>query len=63
MVMKQKSTVEKEEKKRRVTVGKLKLSRETVKDLTGGEQKEIKGGRGGRDYDTKLVGCTPTAGC
>ncbi len=60
MVTKKKSTGEKEEKKGRVKVGKLKLNRETVTDLTGGEQKKIKGGAGGRDYQTKaLVSCTP----
>jgi hypothetical protein len=31
-------------KKGRVKVGKLKLNKETVKDLTGGEGKRIKGG-------------------
>jgi hypothetical protein len=32
------------EKKGKVKVGKLRLNKETVKDLTGGEQKQIKGG-------------------
>lgn len=32
------------QKKGRVKVGKLKLNKETVKDLTGGKQKQIKGG-------------------
>jgi hypothetical protein len=32
-----------EEQKGRVKVGKLKLNRETVKDLTGGKQKQIRG--------------------
>jgi len=31
-------------KKGRVNVGKLKLNKETVKDLTGGEGKQVKGG-------------------
>ncbi len=31
-------------KKGKVTIGKLKLNRETVKDLTGGEERQIKGG-------------------
>ncbi len=44
MVTKKKSTSEKEEKKGRVKVGKLKLNRETVKDLTGREQQRVKGG-------------------
>jgi hypothetical protein len=33
------------EKRGKVKVGKLKLNKETVKDLTGGEQKQLKGGR------------------
>ena len=33
------------EKKGKVKVGKLKLNKETVKDLTAGHQKHIKGGR------------------
>ena len=33
-----------EEPQGRVKVGKLKLDRETVKNLTGAERKEIKGG-------------------
>ena len=33
------------EKKRKVKVGELKLNKETVKDLTGGQQKQIKGGK------------------
>jgi hypothetical protein len=32
------------EKKGKVKVGKLKLKKETVKDLTGDEQKRVKGG-------------------
>ena len=32
------------QKKSRVKVGKLKLNKETVKDLTGGKQKQVKGG-------------------
>ena len=37
-------TGEKEEKKGRVKVGKLKVNKETVKDLTGKEAKQVKGG-------------------
>jgi natural product precursor len=36
---------EKEEKKGRVKVGKLKLNKETVKDLTNSEAKRVKGGQ------------------
>ncbi len=35
-------------KKGKVKVGKLKLERETVKDLSGSERKQIKGGALGR---------------
>ncbi len=52
-------------KKGRVKVGKLKLNKETVKDLSGDRQKKIKGGflpRGGDD--TKLIGtCTILIAC
>lgn len=41
MVTKSKKTAA---KKGRVKVGKLKLNKETVKDLTGRERKKIKGG-------------------
>ena len=44
MVTKRKSTSEKEMKKGRVKVGKLKFNKETVKDLVGNEGKQIKGG-------------------
>lgn len=44
MVTKRKSTSEKEMKKGRVKVGKLKFNKETVKDLVGNEGKQIRGG-------------------
>ena len=44
MVTKKKSTGEKEEKKGRLKVGQLKLKKETVKDLTGREARQVKGG-------------------
>ena len=44
MVTKRNSTSEKEVKKGRVKVGKLKFNKETVKDLVGNERKQIKGG-------------------
>ena len=44
MVTKRKSTSEKEVKKGRVKVGKLKFNKETVKNLVGKEEKQIKGG-------------------
>lgn len=46
MVEKKKSIGEKEEKKGRVQVGKLKLNKETVKDLPGSEAGRIRGGAG-----------------
>ena len=43
MVTKKKSTGEKEAKRGRIEVGKLKLNKETVKDLTTGEKKKVRG--------------------
>ncbi|HEV2764437.1 MAG TPA: hypothetical protein VGV38_15770 [Pyrinomonadaceae bacterium] len=37
-------TTDKADKKGRVRLGKLELNRETVRDLTGDEQRRIKGG-------------------
>jgi hypothetical protein len=45
MVTKKKSTSTKAGKKGRVKVGKLKLNKETVKDLTGSQLKKLQGGR------------------
>ena len=47
MVTKKKSKGEKEAKKGRVKVGKLKLNKETVKDLTPSKTKQVGGGLGG----------------
>jgi hypothetical protein len=44
MVTKSKKKNTSEARKSRVKVGKLQLNRETVKDLTGSKQKQIKGG-------------------
>jgi len=46
-----------EEPQGRVKVGKLKLDRETVKNLTGAEQKEIKGGARPRGSDVGSCHC------
>jgi hypothetical protein len=59
---------EKEAKKGRVKVGKLKLDRETIKDLTGDEARRIKGGMGGRSgtcVDVRSGTCVDarTGGC
>lgn len=53
------------EKKGRVKVGKLKLNRETVKDLTSNQKKKVRGGLIRRDGDeTKLLGtCTFVRAC
>ncbi len=48
---KKQNTSKKEEKKGRVKVDKLKLNKETVKNLTHSEQKQAKGGvRGGEQW-------------
>ncbi len=44
MVIKKKSSSGTAEKKRRAKVGKLKLNKETVKNLSSKEQKQLKGG-------------------
>lgn len=45
-----------EEKRNRVKVGKLKLNKETIRDLTSEESKQIKGGT-----DPGLIGLTIAA--
>jgi len=45
MVAKNKNQAEKEVKSR-IKVGKLQLKKETIRDLTPGKQKQIKGGKG-----------------
>ena len=47
MVTKKNSKRSKVGEKGRVDVGKLKLNKETVKNLTGREAKDVKGGFGG----------------
>jgi len=42
---KKQTTVEKEQKRGRVKVGKLKLNKETVKDLNNAESKKVRGGQ------------------
>jgi hypothetical protein len=44
MVTKKRSASTKEAKKGRVKVGKLKLNKETVKNLTDKDQRQLKGG-------------------
>lgn len=54
---------EKEQKKSRVKVGKLKLNKETVKDLTGSDEKKVKGGMLPPTRRTPWVSCGQTCGC
>lgn len=51
MVTKKKST-----QKRRVKVGKLKLKKETVKDLSRGEGTKVKGGKEGGSAWCDIIG-------
>ena len=44
MVTKNKNQAEEEVTKSRVKVGKLQLTKQTIKDLTPGKQKQVKGG-------------------
>jgi len=53
MVTKNKNQAEKEVTKSRVKVGKLQLKKETIKDLTPGKQKQVKGGRA-----VEITACT-----
>ena len=66
MVTKRKAG-EKEEKKGRVKVGKLKLKKEAVKDLSASQEKQVKGGRLaaniGIAYPTSGGACEPTIIC
>jgi len=45
-------------KKSTVKVGKLKVNKETVKDLSGAEKKKVKGGL--RPRQASAVSCAPT---
>ena len=45
MMIKKKKKGEKEVTKSRVKVGKLQLSKETIKDLTPGKLKQVQGGK------------------
>ena len=52
-------------KKSKVNISKLKVNKETVKDLTGNQKKNVRGGaiRQGGD-DTKLIGtCSIIIAC
>lgn len=51
------------EKKGRVKLGKLKLNKETVKNLTNDEAKQVKGGLGNISDVCRTVGCNPSIIC
>ncbi len=59
MVTKKKSTGKKEQKKGRVKVAKLTLNKESVKDLTASQRKQIKGGKAIICRQSQTV-CIPT---
>lgn len=61
MVTKSKAT-KTASKKSRVKVGKLKLNKETIKDLTGDEARRVRGGAMGTIVGTSRV-CGNTKGC
>ena len=44
MVTKRKDNKANEQKKRRAKIGKLKLNKETIKELTADQQRKLKGG-------------------
>ena len=49
--------------KSRVKVGKLQLSKETIKELTAGKQKQVKGGKMGDVPETFARTCSCRAPC
>ena len=57
MVTKSKDNKATEQTKRRAKVGKLKLNKETIKDLTAGQLRQLKGGIGIRADDTDPKNC------
>ena len=63
MVTKNKNQGEKEVTKSRVKVGKLQLSKETIKDLTPDKQKQVKGGKMEQYPQTFCVTCSCRAPC
>ncbi len=61
MVTKKKSTGEKEAKRSKIKIGKLKLNKETVMDLSRAEKKRIKGGQAA--WPTATGTCCETGIC
>ena len=62
MVTKRKSTAEKEAKRGKIRISKLKLNKETVMDLSLAEEKRIKGG-GTAGWPTATGNCCETGLC
>jgi hypothetical protein len=62
MVSKKKNANDKQETKARVKVGKLQLNKETLRDLTAAEHKQVKGGQNPPANDTERVTCS-CGGC
>ena len=58
-----KKTSDKAATKSRVKVGKLQLSKETIKELTAGKQKQIKGGKMADYPETQCRTCSCRAPC
>ena len=48
---------------RRLKLGKLKLNKDTVKDLTGTEQNQLKGGVGPKTKEPRLICTYYASGC
>ena len=48
---------------RRLKLGKLKLNKDTVKDLTATEQNQLKGGVGAKTKEPKLICSYNASGC
>ena len=57
MVTKRKDNKANEQKKRRAKIGKLKLNKETIKELTADQQRQLKGGVK-RTTESRGVTCT-----
>lgn len=56
---KKQNASEREDKKARVSIDKLKLSKETIRDLTDSEQKQARGGIrvAGEDHSNPVANC------
>ena len=63
MVQRKKSAGKKSANKGRVKVGKLQLSKETVRDLTGSEEKRVRGGAKKMKTDATCLVIACSVGC